>query len=312
MARYGNRYDYEDQWPPYVPVAERRRQAERAVEALRKKGRKVAPVTIAGRAIASTFWGKAWCDNLDRYRDYANRIERGRSYVRNGAVVDLQITPGEVSALVSGSELYEIKVKVAETPAKLWGRICADCAGGIDTLVELLQGRFAKGVMERICREGDGLFPKPGEIRFSCSCPDFALLCKHVAASLLGVGARLDAQPELLFRLRGVKADDLVAHIDVTAPLTKAGPAAGKVLESDDLSALFGLDMDGVVAPAEPEPTVPARRAAVKQQPTGRKTAGTKPPGSTAAKAAPVRAVRPNQVTSKLKAKAAKQAAARR
>lgn len=298
MARYSSRYDYEDQWPAYVTVAERRREAERAVEALRKKGRKVAPVTLEGRAIASTFWGRAWCDNLDRYRDYANRIERGRSYLRNGAVVDLQIAPGAVSALVSGSELYQVKVTVAATPAKLWQRICADCAGGIDTLVELLQGRFAKGVMERICREGDGLFPKLAEIRFACSCPDSASLCKHVAAALLGVGARLDAQPELLFRLRGVKAEDLVAQIDVTAPLGKTGPAAGKVLQSDDLSALFGLDMGDGAAPVAP-------------QPIGHDTGDTKRTGAKARKGAPVKAVAPTPVTSRPKAKTRKPAAAR-
>ncbi len=214
------------------------------MEKLRKKGHPVSPVKIEGRAIASTFWGKAWCDNLERYRDYENRIERGRTYVRNGSVVDLQIAPREVTALVSGSELYNVKVSIAEVPKKQWASICKDCAGGIDSLVELLQGRFSKGVMERICRQGDGLFPKPAEIRFSCSCPDHASMCKHVAAVLYGVGARLDAQPELLFRLRAVDENDLLARIDTALPLAKGAPGAGKVLAEDDLSALFGLDMD--------------------------------------------------------------------
>ena len=184
-------------WRPYVSVAERRRKAAREMQKLRKKGHPVSPVVIEGRTIARTFWGKAWCDNLERYSDFANRLPRGRTYVRNGSVVDLQIAPGEVNALVSGSELYKVAVKVSAVPKARWTSICADCAGAIDSLVELLQGRFSKGVMERICQQKTGLFPAPAEIEFSCSCPDWASMCKHVAAVLYGIGARLDEQPEL-------------------------------------------------------------------------------------------------------------------
>lgn len=247
-SRYNSRY--ESQWPAYVPVAERRRKAELAMAKLRKKGVTVSPVKIEGRAIATTFWGKAWCDNLESYRDYENRVERGRTYVRNGSVVDLQIAPREVTATVSGSHLYKVTVGIAEVPKAQWKSICADCAGGIDSLVELLQGRFSKGVMERICRQGTGLFPKPSEIRFSCSCPDHASMCKHVAAVLYGVGARLDAKPELLFRLRAVDENELVADIGQVLPMSKKGPAAGKMLETDDMAALFGLDMAGAEEPA--------------------------------------------------------------
>ena len=179
-------------WAPYVPVAERRRKAERAMAKRRKAGHPVSPVIVTGRAIATTFWGKAWCDNLESYRDYENRLPRGRTYVRNGSVVDLQIAPGRVAAVVSGSELYEVTISVKETPKTQWRAMCSDCAGGIDSLVELLQGRLSKAVMERLCRQQGGLFPRPSEIRFSCSCPDYAVMCKHVAAVLYGVGARLD------------------------------------------------------------------------------------------------------------------------
>lgn len=238
-------------WAPYVSVAERRHKAARAMEKLRKKGHPVAPVVIAGRAIAGTFWGKAWCDNLESYHDYENRLPRGRTYVRNGSVVDLQIAPHEVKAMVSGSSLYHVTVSIGAVAKAHWRSICKDCAGAIDSLVELLQGRFSKGVMERICRQDKGLFPRPSEISFSCSCPDYASMCKHVAAVLYGVGARLDAQPELLFRLRGVDATEMVAHIDQALPMSKTGPAAGKVLDVDDLSAMFGLDMDGAEGSAD-------------------------------------------------------------
>src|SRR5690348_10888291 len=137
-------------WQPYVPVAERRRKAAREMEKLKKKGHPVSPVAIAGRKITSTFWGQSWCTNLERYSDYANRLPRGRTYVRNGSVVDLQVTPGEVDARVCGSSLYNVRIKVAPVAKTRWKEICADCSGAIDSLVELLQGKFSKGVMERI------------------------------------------------------------------------------------------------------------------------------------------------------------------
>jgi len=246
---------------PYVSVAERRRKAERAMRKLKKKGHPVSPVVIDGRTIARTFWGKAWCDNLERYSDFSNRLPRGRAYVRNGLVLDLQITPGEVQALVSGSKIYKASVKVSAVPRARWTSICTDCAGAIDSLVELLQGRFSKGVMERICRQKTGLFPAPAEIEFSCSCPDWASMCKHIAAVLYGIGARLDARPELLFRLRKVDEKDLIAKAGRGLPLSKTAPAADRVLSADGLSELFGLEMTPGEDDSAPERRpAPARR----------------------------------------------------
>jgi uncharacterized Zn finger protein len=254
-------YDYG--WRPYVPVAVRRRRAEQQMAKLKKKGRPVSPVVIEGRAIARTFWGKAWCDNLERYSDYANRLPRGRTYVRNGSVVDLQVAPREVKAMVSGSDMYTVAVKVAPVPKARWNSICKDSAGAIDSLVELLQGRFSKGVMERICQQRAGLFPSPDEIKLSCSCPDWASMCKHVAAVLYGIGARLDERPELLFKLREVDEKELIARAGTSLPLTKKAPAAEKVLAGIDLSEIFGLEMatgeDGSVPETTPPPAKPAR-----------------------------------------------------
>jgi uncharacterized Zn finger protein len=237
-------------WAPYVPVAERRRNAERKLAKLRKSGTKVQPVTITGRKIATTFWGQAWCDNLESYGDYENRLPRGRTYVRNGSVVDLQIEQGRIMAMVSGSELYTVGITIKEAAKAHWRAICTDCAGSIDSLVELLQGRFSKQVMERLCRQDNGLFPRPVDIRFTCSCPDHASMCKHVAAVLYGVGARLDQQPDLLFRLRAVDEAELIATVDTTLPLSKTAPGAARVLDVDDISAMFGIDMAAGPAPA--------------------------------------------------------------
>ena len=255
---------YDGGWAPYVSVAERRRKALREVEKRRKKGNNILPVAITGRTIATTFWGKSWCENLERYSDYANRLPRGRTYVRNGSVVDLQITPGAVRALVSGSSLYEVSVTVAPVAAARWNSICTDCAGAIDSLIELLQGRFSKGVMERICRQNLGLFPMPSEIRLACSCPDSASMCKHVAAVLYGIGARLDHQPELLFRLRAVDEKDLIAKAGKAIPLARKKPATKRVLASEDLSDIFGLDMakETVVPKAKVKPRKRAKARA--------------------------------------------------
>ena len=249
-------------WRPYVSMAERRRKAEREMAKLKKKGRPVSSVAIDGRAIAKTFWGKAWCDNLERYSDFSNRLPRGRTYVRNGAVLDLQIAPGEVKALVSGSSIYKVAVKVSAVPKARWRALSKDCAGDIHSLVELLQGRFSKGVMERICRQETGLFPAPAQIEFSCSCPDWASMCKHVAAALYGIGARLDAQPELLFKLRKVDEKDLIAKAGSGLPLSRKGPAADKVLAAGSLSELFGLD----IADAEPGPSAKSARPAKRRR----------------------------------------------
>ena len=233
-------------WKPYVSVAERRRQAERELAKPRKKGHAHAPVTIQGRKLGTTFWGKAWCDNLASYSDFANRLPRGRTYVRNGSVVDLQVNGGEIVAMVMGSELYKVTVKVSPIPKARWSAICKDCSGSIDSLVELLQGRLCAAVMERVCQQKTGLFPAPGEIDLSCSCPDWASMCKHVAAVLYGIGARLDEQPELAFRLRAVDHAELMVSATKGRTLTTKTPVSAKVLDAGDLSALFGLELEDV------------------------------------------------------------------
>lgn len=244
-------------WGDYVPVAEKRRRAAQELAKLRKKGPPLAPVKIEGRTIAKSFWGQSWCTNLERYSDFENRLPRGRSYVRNGSVLDLQIAKGEVAAMVAGSHLYTIKVSIAPVAAKRWKSICRDCAGSIDSLIELLQGRLAKGVMDRVCREGDGLFPAPAEIKLSCSCPDWADMCKHVAAALYGIGARLDERPQLLFALRGVDENEMLAGAGQNLAISKSAPAAAKVLDDNDVAALFGLEMAEPINSGIPVPTAP-------------------------------------------------------
>jgi uncharacterized Zn finger protein len=229
-------------WKPYIPAAARRQAAERTVAKMVRKGQALSPVTASRGAIAKSFWGKAWCQNLERYSDYSNRLPRGRTYLRNGSVIDLTIGPGEVTAQVMGSSLYRITVRISEVAGAHWQSIARDCARSIDTLVELLQGQLSNSVMERITRPGTGLFPSPTEISFSCSCPDSAAMCKHVAATLYGVGARLDSAPELLFGLRQVDAKELIARAGEGGTPVQKLPGAGRILDSSKLADVFGID----------------------------------------------------------------------
>ena len=238
--------------------------------ALKKKGHVLEPVSIQGRTIARSFWGKSWCRNLEVYGDFANRLPRGRSYLTNGLVLDLKIAPGLVSALVYGTELYEIEISIAKLAKTKWDAIRSECAGRIDSLVELLNGRLSEAVMSVVTRPGTGLFPAPAEIRMRCSCPDSARLCKHLAAALYGIGARLDHRPELLFLLR--QAD----HLELVTAAAE-GPAAGATehdaaLAGADLSAIFGIDLEEPPTKAKdvsrkPKEGGPAARRAAAPEP---------------------------------------------
>ncbi|MCW5255668.1 hypothetical protein D5038_04625 [Verminephrobacter aporrectodeae subsp. tuberculatae] len=257
-------------WAPYIPVAQRQRQAKQKAAALKKQGYSCQPVTIEGRAIAKSFWGKAWCDNLEAYSDYSNRLPRGRTYVRNGSVIDLRIETGKVKALVSGSEIYTVEIGVQPLVASRWDAITKECAGKIDSLIELLQGRLSKAVMETVTRHGEGLFPQPKQISLRCSCPDGASMCKHVAAALYGVGARLDEEPELLFQLRHVDPQELAQKIGSIPAVPMSDTQAA--LDGSDLSALFGIDIDdaSAVSATPPGKRVRAAKATAPPAPLAR------------------------------------------
>jgi uncharacterized Zn finger protein len=229
-------------WPEYVPVAERRAKALKQLEKMRKKGMNIQPVQLAGRRIAASFWGKGWCDHMESFSDYANRLPRGRSYVRNGSVCHLEIRGGEIEALVSGTSLYRVSISIKPLPATRWLAVKRSCSGRIGSLIDLLRGKLDHGVMEVVTHRREGLFPLPGEMKFDCDCPDWAGMCKHVAAALYGVGARLDQSPEMLFVLRGVNHEELV---DVTAAITdaaKSGTARRRIAASG-VADVFGIEL---------------------------------------------------------------------
>jgi uncharacterized Zn finger protein len=278
-------YDYYG-YPRYVSVAEKRARARRKLEQLKKKHPGIRPVVIEGNTLVRTWWGKAWNSNLGKYADYENRVGRGRSYVRHGAVLDLQISPGQVKALVQGSRgsPYTIAIKIKPVSESIWKEIKAACEGQLASLQELLEGRFPKGLAELFTAKGSGLFPSPKEIDFHCSCPDWAYMCKHVAAVLYGIGTRLDEDPSLFFVLRKVKMDDLITQAvrDKSERLLRqAKKKTSRVIDDADLGDVFGIDLDSTAAAVndgseakivEPIAAVKAQRRAPAKKATKKRT----------------------------------------
>jgi len=259
---------------PYVSVEEQQRRAKREVAALRKKGKRIEPVEITGRAIARTFWGKAWCEHLESFHDFSNRLPRGRRYVRNGSVCHLAISKGSIEAKVAGSELYDVQIMVKTLSPAKWRAIKQQCSGKVGSLLELLAGNLSDNVMEVVTDRKNGLFPLSGEISLNCDCPDWAIMCKHVSAVLYGVGARLDSQPELLFKLRGVDHEELITA-DAEAAVTNATTRSkSKQIANSELAAIFGIDIQtGPNASPTPTTTKPRKQKNTSPKASRKKTA---------------------------------------
>jgi len=285
-------------WAPYVSVAKRRAKARRKMEKLRKKGKDIQPVEIEGRTIARSFWGKGWCDHLESFSDFENRLPRGRTYVRNGSVCHLAIHPGRIEAIVSGSELYNISINIKKLKPAIWKSVKKQCSGRIGSMLELLQGKLSDHVMTVVTDRAQGLFPQPREIELRCNCPDWATMCKHVAAVLYGVGSRLDSRPELLFLLRDVDAQELIST-EMTVP---SAAKTGDVIDADRLGDIFGIDLDnaGEEQPAPEAKPKKGRRAS-------KRTASAKPEKKTrsAARRKPKPAKEQPKVSKKAKRKTA-------
>jgi len=215
------------------------------IEKLRKKNPDIKPVFIEGK-LAKTWWAQAWNRNLESYADFSNRIGRGRSYVRSGAVIDLSILSGEVRALVQGSRVkpYDVVVMINPLLQKDWDNITKQCSRKIANLDDLASGKFPLELMELFTSKGKGLFPSPREIKFSCSCPDWASMCKHVAATLYGIGARFDEDPTLFFTLRDIEFSELLkksVNEKMSSMLKNAGKQTTRTLIDVDTYKLFGV-----------------------------------------------------------------------
>jgi uncharacterized Zn finger protein len=253
-----------DRWPPYVPVAKRRAKAQREMKKLRKQGKHIEPVEIEGRKIARSFWGEGWCKHLEQFSDYDNCLPRGRTYVRNGSVAHLAISNGKVEAIVNGSLLYNINITIKLLPKQKWDKIRQQCTGQIGSMLELLQGKLSNQVMQIVPDTDTGLFPNLREIEPSCDCPDWADMCKHIAAVLYGIGARLDHQPELLFLLRNVDHQALIsAELDLHT--ATGGTGKRRRLVSENLSDVFGVDIDEPTKPVKRKPSSASKKTTTRK-----------------------------------------------
>lgn len=240
---------YYSGFPRYVSIGEKLLKAQKKLKQLKKKNPSITPLIIQGAKLTRTWWGKAWNTNLEKYADYSNRIGRGRSYIRNGFVLDLKINPGEVTSLVQGSrsQPYKVAIKIGPLDKGAWNEIKKHCEGKIESLQEFIEGRFPRDLIEIFTAKGEGLFPSPKEIKFNCSCPDWASMCKHVAATLYGVGVKLDDDPKLFFLLRKAKMDDLITEAlrdKSKKMLKKAEKMTSRVIDDLEAGKMFGIDID--------------------------------------------------------------------
>ena len=242
----------------YNDIKEAKARIKREIAKRQKKGEPFASLDApsGNTKLVKTFWGKAWNENLESYRDYEYRLPRGRSYLRQGNVYNLTIQPGKVTSVVAGSELYDVSVTIAPLTKPHWKTIKGECEGQVASMLDLLAGKLGEGVLKIITDHERGLFPKPKEIRFSCSCPDHAEMCKHVAATLYGVGVKLDTQPDLFFVLRSADPTELIATTALATPTS-----TDAALEGEDLSAMFGIELDA----AAEEPAIEEKPAAKKK-----------------------------------------------
>ncbi len=196
----------------YESVGDRISKAKKKLKKLQKKDPSINPITIEGKHIANTWWGKAWINNLKYYADYDNRLSRGRSYVKNGLVIHLAIKKSEIEAMVIGtsSTPYKIKININKLNENKWKKITELSHKQLHSLSELIDGIFPQELSDIFSNKSEGIFPSTKEMRFDCSCPDWANMCKHVSASLFATGKRLDEDPALIFKLRGVDINDLI------------------------------------------------------------------------------------------------------
>lgn len=240
---------YWSNYKPYVPAAKKKKIAKKKLATLRKKNPDIQPIVLEGRKLASSWWGKAWNKNLESYADYSNRIARGRAYVRNGSILDLKIMPGSIEALVQGSDTYKISIEIQALSKTTWQEIQSTCQGKLQSMQTLLEGKFSESLEEIFTNHKTGLFPSPSEICFRCNCPDWADMCKHIAAVLYGIAVRLDANPNLFFTLRDVKVDDLIAKVIKEKKLdflNKAKKKTARVISDSNLESLFGIEIDKI------------------------------------------------------------------
>jgi uncharacterized Zn finger protein len=233
-------------WYKPESAADKAKKNQKSLEKLRKTNPDISPIIISGNLIASKWWGKAWNKNLENYADFKNRISRGKAYVKSGAVLDLKISEGKVEAIVQGnsSKPYNVTISIDKLDKRDWEKVKQLCNRKIDTLETLLLGSFPKVFDEMFSNSKNGIFPSPKEIHFKCTCPDSARMCKHIAATLYGVGSKLDEDPILFFKLRDIDFQDLLKKSmedKMQSMLKNADKKSERAIDDAEIFDLFGV-----------------------------------------------------------------------
>lgn len=223
---------YEEQ--PRLKAADLERLAQQHREQLAAAGVELHPVVSRSRKLATSFWGSAWMRRLSVCEAGGLCLAPGRTLLRHGCVLDVRVTPGRAEALVSADELYEVELRLSPPEEEQVEHLATLCAGKIDTLLSLLEGRVDEALLQQLCDPENGLLPDARDWHISCSCPDWAEPCPHAAAVMYALGVLLDSQPELLFTLRSIDP----------AVLIRRPQQATACFDAASLSATFGIDLD--------------------------------------------------------------------
>jgi uncharacterized Zn finger protein len=237
-------YHYDTEEDGLTSVKDLRQRAAFFAKKLGDEGVRLTPVKSAKKSISSSFWGQAWNRNLNHYSMFANQLAPGRTFLRNGAVIDLCVEKGTIRGLVAAQSLCEVAVKARPVDTARWARLVERCSGSVRSLTDLMSGKLPEETLAAITDESAGLFPEPEEITFSCSCPDWTDVCVHVAAVLYGFSLRLDEEPALLFTLRSTDPADLISSA-TDKFVSDVAAVSDPMVESDmhQLEDLFGIDL---------------------------------------------------------------------
>lgn len=227
-------------------AAELRRKAEQSKKRSADSKKALEPVLIDGRQIAKTWWGEAWCTNLENYADYRNRIGRGKRHVRADTVIDMKMKGGTIKARVQGSRRtpYRVEIEIDPMPEARYKAVLKSLDSRIENLEALVNGDFPMAMKSLFTDLKSGLFPNPREIHFTCSCPGWASMCKHVAAVLYGIGNRLDHDPLLFFAMRGIDVSDFIQRSvkdKLSSMLKNADTHSHRIIDDQSVEELFGV-----------------------------------------------------------------------
>lgn len=218
-----------------MKAADLEAQARRELIELKSAGEEVRPVVGTTRKLAAHFWGSAWMKHLALCESGGWSLSAGRTLLRHGCVLDLQLEAGLIRARVMEERLHDVEIALDPLDGERLEELRTICSGKIDSLVPLLEGTLDDALLATLCNAETGLLPEPGAWHMSCTCPDWSEPCPHAAAAIYAAGILIDAEPSLLFRLRQVSPEDLLQ--------SPAEKAAESDFDLEQLARTFRIEL---------------------------------------------------------------------